>query len=103
MVAVGVLLPIDEVLGGLDSQRITQDRRAAMGRGAQPHFMRGYAHRTVELVAGLVMERNAYGHLILPLNLYNGFFNPGCSGEPGHVVAREESLKIAKALHIFDD
>ena len=43
VVALRILLPVDEVTGGLDVQRVGEDRRAAVGRGAQANDLRGKA------------------------------------------------------------
>jgi hypothetical protein len=61
-VAEGVLLPVEEVAGRLDLERIAEDGRAAVGRRAQAHLVRPQADRAVEAVAGLVVERDADGH-----------------------------------------
>ncbi len=39
IVGLGVLLPVDEVLGRLDAQRVAENPRAAMRRGAQTHAL----------------------------------------------------------------
>src|SRR5262249_15329221 len=47
VVAVRILLPVEEMLARLDLQRIADDRRATMRRGPQPHDLRQQRHRAV--------------------------------------------------------
>ncbi len=61
-VAHGILLPVDEVVGRLDPQRIGLDRRARVGRRTQPHDVREYPDRPVKGVAGAMLQRNFDGH-----------------------------------------
>jgi hypothetical protein len=61
-VAVRVLLPVEEVLGRANLQRVAEHGRAAVGRGPQADDVRVEGDRRVVLVLGLVMERNADGH-----------------------------------------
>ena len=62
IVAEGVLLPVDEVVLRLDAQGVGQDRRAGMGRRAQPDHMGRQVHRTVEAVLGLVVDSDLDRH-----------------------------------------
>ncbi|CAJ6391726.1 Uncharacterised protein [Burkholderia pseudomallei] len=57
-----ILLPVDEVLRGLDLHRVRQDRRAAMRRGAQAHDLRAEPDEPVVAVAGDVVKRDVNGH-----------------------------------------
>ena len=57
-----VLLPVDEMVLGLDRQRVTQDLGAAMRRRTQTHDMRPHGHRPVILVVGDVVQRDVNGH-----------------------------------------
>ncbi len=61
-IAVGILLPVQEVMFGLDIERIAQDRRAAMRRGPQPDFVRPQPNVAIEAVRRAVLEGNANGH-----------------------------------------
>ncbi len=61
-----VLLPVDEVVGGLDAQRIRQHRRAAVRRRAQPHDLRAQANWAVVFVAGDVLEGDVDAHVSCP-------------------------------------
>ena len=55
-VAVGVLLPVDEVLGRDDLQGIAGDHRRAVGRRAQAHHVGPELHRPVVAVPGDVVQ-----------------------------------------------
>ena len=55
-VAVRVLLPVDEMLGRRDLERIARDPRAAMRRRPQPDRLRPERDRPVVGVAGDVMQ-----------------------------------------------
>ncbi len=46
-VAVGVLLPVDEVRGRRDRHRVAGDARSGVGRGPQSHDMRAEGRRLV--------------------------------------------------------
>ena len=61
-VAERVLLPVDEVVGRLDPQRVGLDRRPRVRRRAQPHDVRENLDRPVKGVAGAVLQRNFDGH-----------------------------------------
>ena len=52
VVAVGVLLPVDEVSLRRDLQRVAQDRRAAVRRGPQPDDVRRERDEPIVAVAG---------------------------------------------------
>ncbi len=62
IVALGVLLPVQEMLLGLDVQRIRQNRRAAMRRRTQSDDLRPQGHRTVIAVFGFMIERYVDSH-----------------------------------------
>jgi hypothetical protein len=57
-----VLLPVDEVVGRLDPQRIGDDLAAAMRRGPQSHHLGPQVHRPVVFVVGDVVEGGMDGH-----------------------------------------
>ena len=58
VVGKGVLLPVDEVLGRLDLERIAEDRRAAVRRRAQPHHLRRQLDAAVVAVVRDVVQRD---------------------------------------------
>ena len=62
VIVLQTLLWPDEIrkpeFSGLDAQRIAEDRRAAMRRGAQPNHLRQQRHRAIVVVLGLVMKRH---------------------------------------------
>jgi hypothetical protein len=55
-VAVRVLLPVDEVVSGLDLQRIIRHRSARMRRRAEPDNLRSELNGAAVIIAGEVME-----------------------------------------------
>jgi hypothetical protein len=61
-VAHRVLLPVDEVVGRLDAQRVGLDGRAGVGRRTQPHNVRVDLNQPVKGVAGAVLQRNFDAH-----------------------------------------
>ena len=61
-IAVGILLPVDEMLLGPDLERVADDRCARMRGRAQTDFMRGGDHRAIKAIVGLMMQGNANGH-----------------------------------------
>ena len=61
-VAHRVLLPVDEVVGRLDPQRVGLDGGAGVRRRAQPHDVRIYLDQLVKGVAGAVLQRNFDAH-----------------------------------------
>ena len=65
VVRLRVLLPVDEVLGRRDLQRIGQDARAAMRRGPQAHDLRPERHAPVVAVVRDVIERDVNGHAVI--------------------------------------
>lgn len=67
VVRLRILLPVEEVFFGRDLQRVAEHRRAAVRGGAQPHHVRGKAHRPVELVACEVAESDVDGHAAWPI------------------------------------
>ncbi len=62
IIAVRILLPVDEMVLGLDLQRIGQDRRAAMRGRPQADDLRPERHRAVIGIAGGVVEFRENGH-----------------------------------------
>ncbi|MDR6119820.1 hypothetical protein QE370_003004 [Aeromicrobium sp. SORGH_AS981] len=61
-VAERVLLPVHEVLGRRDTQRVGVDRRPAVRRGPQPHDVRAEGDGTVEPVGRAMAERHLDRH-----------------------------------------
>ena len=61
-VAVGVLLPVHEMLGGQHFERIALDGSAAVRRRPQPDHLRAEADRPVVAVAGDVVEADEERH-----------------------------------------
>src|SRR6185295_20256457 len=57
-----VLLPVDEMRGGLDAHRVRQDARARMRRRAQPHDLRAEVDRPVVPVMRDVVQRDVDRH-----------------------------------------
>ena len=62
VVAERVLLPVDEVPGGLDLEAVALDRRAAVRGGTQAHHVRAEGDRLRVAIDGGVIERNADAH-----------------------------------------
>ena len=65
-IAEGILLPVDEVVGGLDGQRVSLDRRARVWRRAQPDDVRMHLHQPIERVAGAMLQRHFDAHRKIP-------------------------------------
>ena len=61
-VAVRVLLPIDEVVGRLDLERVTQDRCPTMRCRPQPHHLRPQRGRSFVAIVSLMIECDANCH-----------------------------------------
>jgi len=61
-VAVRVLLPIDEVIGRLNLERVTQDRRPAMRCRPQSHHLWPQRGRSSVAIVSLMIERDANCH-----------------------------------------
>ena len=85
IVAEGILLPVDEMLFRSDAQRVGLNRRAAVGRGPQPEYVREERHQAVICVVGFVVDCDNYGHRISYLLLRLGLngsakegFGNGC-------------------------
>ena len=57
-----ILLPVDEVFGRFDVQRIGKNGGAAMGGGFEPDGVRGHHDRAVVVVTRLVVEGGPYAH-----------------------------------------
>ena len=66
-VAESVLLPVDEVVAGLDLQRVGLDRGARVRSRAQPHDMRIHLHQPIERVAGAMLQRHLDAHAADPI------------------------------------
>ena len=64
VVALRVLLPVDEMRLGLDVQRIGQDRRARVRRRAQADGLRSERDQPVVAIGRAVGQRDGEGHLI---------------------------------------
>ena len=64
VVALRVLLPVDEVRLGFDDQRIGQDRRAGVRRRAQADGLRAERDQPVVAVGRAMGQRDGKGHLI---------------------------------------
>ena len=64
IIALRILLPVEEVALRFDLERIGRDRRAAMRRGPQPDHLRRQLHQAVVVVDGLVMQRDANRHSV---------------------------------------
>ena len=62
VVRLRILLPVDEVRGGLDAHRVAQDARARMRRRTQPHDLRAELDRPVVAVVRDVIQRDVDGH-----------------------------------------
>ncbi len=62
VVRLRILLPVDEMLRGIDLQRIGKDSRAAMGRRPQPYDLRPERYRPVVPVMHQMVERYVNGH-----------------------------------------
>ncbi len=61
-VSEGILLPVDEVVGRLDLQRVSLDGGAGVRSRAQPHHVRMYLDESVEGVAGAVLDPDSDSH-----------------------------------------
>ena len=62
VVSLRILLPVDEMFGGRDLQRIGNDARAAVGRGPQAHHLWPERHEPVVAIVRYVIECDMYGH-----------------------------------------
>ena len=62
MIALWVLLPVDEVILGLDLERVGQDRRAAVRGGTQAHDLRSEHDRPIVAVGCPMMQRDVDAH-----------------------------------------
>ena len=61
-----ILLPVDEMFFGRDSQRIAQDSRPGVRRGSKADGLRAEGDRAVIFVMGFVVELDVYGHEFSP-------------------------------------
>ena len=71
VIALRILLPVDEVLLGLDLERVGQDRCAGMRRRTQAHDLRSQRHEPVVGVGRPMMQRDVYAHADPPIPLYS--------------------------------
>ena len=62
VIGLRILLPVDVMLFRFDLERVTQNARARMRRGAEPHNLRAEVDEPVVFVMGLVMERDVDRH-----------------------------------------
>jgi hypothetical protein len=62
VIALGILLPVDEMLFGLDRQRIGQNGRPRVRRRTQPHDLRAERHGPVVSVGRSMMQRDLDAH-----------------------------------------
>src|SRR3981081_1855608 len=62
VVALRVLLPVDEMLFGLDGERVGQHRCARMRRRTQPYDLRAERHGLVVSVGRSMMQRDLDAH-----------------------------------------
>ena len=62
VIALRVLLPVQEVRLGFDVQRVAKNGGAAVRRGPETDDLGGELHRPVVDVPGLMMQRNADRH-----------------------------------------
>ena len=63
VVALRILLPVEEVAGRFDAERVAGHPRAAVGRRPEPDRVRGQPHLPVEAVFGAMVEGDPDGHL----------------------------------------
>ena len=61
-IAERVLLPVHEVVGRFDRQRVGLDRRPGVRRRSQSDHMRVHRHESVEVVAGPMFQRHLDAH-----------------------------------------
>ena len=61
-IAERVLLPVDEMIGRSDIQRIVVQRCPGMGRRTQSNLVRCQGYQSIEQVIGFVVDGDAYGH-----------------------------------------
>ena len=62
MIVVGIELPVEEVIGGSDAERIAQDRRSTMRCGPQLDNLWTEKDRFVVPVLCPVIESNLFSH-----------------------------------------
>ena len=56
VIALRILLPVEEVVGRLNAQRVAEDRGAAMRSGTQADHLGSQGHQTIILVSRFVVE-----------------------------------------------
>ena len=62
VVALRVLLPVEEMVSGLNAKRVTEDGRAAMGSGAEANHLGSEGHQTIVGVGGFMVKGYADAH-----------------------------------------
>jgi hypothetical protein len=62
VIAVRVLLPVEEKAVGLDLERVAQNRGAAVRRGPKPNDLRAHLDAAVVVVGRLVGQGDMQGH-----------------------------------------
>ena len=75
VVALRVLLPVDEVMLGRDPQRVGQDRRAAVRGGPEAHDLGREPDPPVVSIGADVVEGDVNGHDALPRAQYLSLFD----------------------------
>jgi hypothetical protein len=61
-IAVRILLPVDEVIFGLNLQRVSINRRSRMRRGSETDHLRPEGDQSIVPVDGLMMQSNFDWH-----------------------------------------
>ncbi len=62
VVRLGILLPVDEMLGRFNSQRIAQNAGATVRRGSQSDNLRSEVDQPIVTVVGNVVQRDVDRH-----------------------------------------
>jgi hypothetical protein len=62
IIALRILLPVDEMLGGLHPERITENGGAAMRGRLEPHRLRPQHDRAVVAIGGAMKKGDVEGH-----------------------------------------
>ena len=62
VIGLGVLLPVEDVFGWGDAERVAEDSGAAVGGGAETDDLRAERDGAVVLVGGDVVEGDVNGH-----------------------------------------
>ena len=87
VIAVRVLLPVDEMVLRLHRQRVRQDRCARMGGRAQADFVWRQIDQTVVAVTGLVVQRDTDSHA-------ECLFDVGAAGAGAISLSKQDSYLI---------